>query len=135
MPMGFPTPGGVDPLLKVETPMTPEMMREVPSIRSYRFFKLIPTTKDAWGSPDDSAGDPEAKVKFIDARTNDNFECSRFRINNDGAEAIEYSFDGVTVHGIMYGDESLTDDVRYERRVFVRNLVAGKTSTVRIWSW
>jgi hypothetical protein len=117
--------GGVDPLLQPKWWDNPDLVREVTAIRSYRYFTTVNPTTDLW-----------TEYEFIDmGRTDYNFESSRVLITNDGAETIEFSFDGVTVHGILYSSEAKVDDERRERHIYVRNAIPGNVSAVRIWAW
>ncbi len=137
----WPAPGGVDPLLQKENPLTPEMLRQIDSIRSYRFFKAAAVTKTAFEAADAAVLDIEHELVFNDPPPSvptgieNNFYASRVRVVNDGPDTIEYSYDGVTVHGVLNALESATDDHRHERRVFLRLASGGASAGVRVWAW
>lgn len=117
--------GGVSPNLQPKWWDNPALVRESPAIQSYRYFNAINPTTDAW-----------TEYIFTDqGRTDYNFECSRLMIVNDGVESIEFSFDGVTVHGILYGGEAKVDDERRERHIYIRNHIAGNVTAIRLWAW
>lgn len=135
MPSNWPSPGGVDPLLRVDVPETPVMLREVPAIQSFRFYQADTVTLDAFPAPVVPAVDPTQELIFIDqGRTGENFESSRLVIVNDGPGTLQWSFDGVTVHGQLNNGESKVDDERRERWIFLRRLGAGSVA-YRIWAW
>lgn len=56
------------------------------------------------------------------------------RICNDGAGALEYSFNGTDVHGLIKANEQPVYLQRYEPGIAVRG-VAGATPTFRIEAW
>jgi hypothetical protein len=140
MPHNWPPPGGVDPLLSIETPLNAAMRRVVDAPVSYRFFKEVTITKTAFEDPDGTVLDPDHEIVFNDPPPSvptgieNNFESSRVRVVNDGPETIEYSYDGVNVHGKLSSGEAATDDERRERRIFIRK-VGGANANVRIWAW
>lgn len=55
-----------------------------------------------------------------------NFESSGIRLTNDGADALDYSFDGVNLHGTLNGGEAIdTNNIRRsEWSIFLRAPVA-----------
>lgn len=140
MPHNWPPPGGEDPLDSIETPLTPAMLREVLPIQSYRFFTKVLVTKLAFEDPDGEVLDPDHEVVFNDPPPSSPtgienvFVSSRVRIVNDGPGTVEYSYDGTNVHGTLGSGESVTDDERRERRVFLRRS-GPNNATVRIWAW
>ncbi len=141
MPHNWPTPGGVDPLLPVETSLTPVMRREVILPRSWRFFTESLVNKNSFEDSDGPVLDPVHEVVFNDpppavpTGIENAFVSSRVRIVNDGPGIIEYSYDGTNVHGTLGPGESATDDERRERRVFLRKTEASPPTAVRIWAW
>jgi hypothetical protein len=131
----WPSPGGsVDPVLKVETPMTAAMLREVPAIQSFRFYQANTATAVAFPAPVVPATDPVHEAIFIDqGRTNENFDSSRVLIVNDGPGTLQWSYDGVTLAGTLYNGETKVDDERRERWIFFRKV--GGDAAYRVWAW
>jgi hypothetical protein len=59
--------------------------------------------------------------------------CGSLRIFNDGANDLEFSFDGTTVQGVVKsGDKSLYYFNRYEAGIAVRS-AAGTTFRIEAW--
>jgi hypothetical protein len=137
MAANWPSPGGVDPLLKVETPLTAEMLRVLNSIQSYRFYINPLITNTAYPVVADPLTDsPPGYFVFRDqGRTDENFESSRLMIISDGPGVIEFSFDGVTIAGRLNNSEVKVDDERRERVIYLRKQVGQPDTAVRIWAW
>lgn len=55
------------------------------------------------------------------------------RICNDGANSLEYSFDGVNVHGLLLKGEIFAYRNRYEAGIAVRGV--GGTTAFRVEAW
>lgn len=134
MPANWPVPGGVDPLLEVDVPLTPAMTRVVPPIQSYRFFSAGTATSAAFPAYAYPATDPAEMIFLDQGRTNYNFESSRVLIVNDGPGTLQWSWDGVTIAGTLNNGETKVDDERRERIIFVRKLGAANAA-FRIWAW
>lgn len=144
MPHNWPPPGGVDPLAPIETPLTPTMLREVPPVRTFRFFRAATITKTVFENADAPVLDPSHEMVFTDppptpltglTGIQNNFVTEGIRIVNDGPGTVEYSFDGITVHGSLQAGESVVDDARRERRIFFRKPVGGMDTDIRVWAW
>lgn len=58
--------------------------------------------------------------------------------SNDVTDVIQYSFDGVNVHGDLtptLPSEGIIYDSRYESNVYLRRATPGPSVTVRIEAW
>jgi hypothetical protein len=58
--------------------------------------------------------------------------------SDDSADVIEYSFDGVTIHGDMtplMPSEAIIFDNRFHSKVWFRRATAGAAVTVRVEAW
>lgn len=98
------------------------------SVHAYNFFA--------------SASSTAAYVQFVflnqvsgSADENVNFLSSELRITNDGGGDIQYSFDGVNVHGVLLTGESLQTNVRREYSIFIRIMPASVASAFRLEAW
>lgn len=130
----WPSPGGVDPLLRVDVPMTKEMTRDVPPIQSYRFYAADTATVASFPAYAYPSVDVQEMIFLDQGRTDYNFVSSRVLIVNDGPGTLQWSYDGVTLAGTLYNGETKVDDERRERIIFVRKLGAGNAA-FRIWAW
>lgn len=117
--------GGVDPLLQPKWWDNPALVRESPAVRSFRFYQRVNPTLDVM-----------TEYKFLDqGRTGENFESVAITVVNDAANAVDFSFDGVTVHGTLAAGEAMVQDDRRERHIYIMNHTALSASIVRIWAW
>ena len=64
-----------------------------------------------------------------------NFQSSAIKLSNDGGATIEYSFDGVNVHGrVLVGETSETKDIRRsEYSVFLRTVGGPASWRLEVW--
>lgn len=69
------------------------------------------------------------------ADENVNFLSSEIKFTNDGAGTIQYSFDGVNVHGELQTGESLQTNARREYSIFIRTKPASADSAFRLETW
>jgi len=56
-------------------------------------------------------------------------------IANDGAKSMNYSYDGMTLHGTLLKSEVITSEQRVRRGVYVKSTVAGNPTTYRVWAY
>jgi|SRR3990172_379700 len=66
---------------------------------------------------------------------NVNFMSSEMKLTNDGANAIQFSFDGVNIHGELQTGESLQTNSRREYSIFIRRTPAAGASAFRLEVW
>jgi hypothetical protein len=117
--------GGVDPTLTPRWWDNPALVRESPAVRSFRYYVRVNPTLDIW-----------TEYPFLDqGRTGEGFESVAITVVNDAANPVDFSFDGVTVHGTLYAGEALVNDARRERHIYLKNNVALSASIIRIWAW
>lgn len=64
-----------------------------------------------------------------------NFQSSGIRLINDGGTTLEYSFDGINVHGSLGASESIdTNNIRRsEWSIFLRTPGAATTYRLEVW--
>lgn len=58
--------------------------------------------------------------------------CSNVTITNDGPGTINYSWDGVLDHGLLYAGESRTIEIAARSSIYLRH--AAVACTVRVWA-
>ncbi len=54
-------------------------------------------------------------------------------IKNDGSAALDFSFNGATVHGTLNANESLSLDNKAETNIYFRSTTIGQT--YRLFAW
>ena len=98
------------------------------SVKAYNFFAAASSTA--------------AYVQFVflnqvsgSAEENLNFMSSELKLTNDGAGDIQYSFDGVNIHGEVRTGESLQTNKRREYSIFIRIKPASVASAFRLEVW
>lgn len=64
-----------------------------------------------------------------------NFMSSELKLTNDGVGDIQYSFDGVNIHGEVRTGESLQTNTRREYSIFIRIKPASIASLFRLEVW
>lgn len=65
--------------------------------------------------------------------THGEFVASGIKIRNDSANEIEFSFDGVNVHGVVLGNSEENFEKRYERNIWLRSAAGG--DAYRVFAW
>jgi len=99
------------------------------SVRSYRTYVRSTT------GPALTTDFADAKIEFIDkgdGRTN--FVCNGLIISNDdGANEVEFSYDGITVEGQLLAGESMNFLQVRRKAVWLRGQAGGEA--YRVWAW
>lgn len=87
------------------------------------FFLSSATTQDAY-----------ERIDFENA-LGEGFIAGGEIIVCDSANALDFSFDGVNLHGTLGEAESTTFDYRTRSCIFVKPNSAGNNASYRIWAW
>lgn len=67
------------------------------------------------------------------AAANFGFASTSIVIKNDGSSAINFSFDGVSDHGILNNAESLSMEQKSETCIYFKSATVGQTFRVFAW--
>jgi len=79
--------------------------------------------------------DPFVEIQFIEAGKTIVFTCRDMTIISDGANPVEFSFDGTNVHGEINIGEQLRFPNRAESSIWIRSSAASTPGTLRIYVW
>ena len=93
------------------------------SVRSYTFF--LDATIGVVAFPTDP-------VLFIDQDSGINFTSHSIMFSNDGVVDLFFSFDGINIHGRVAAGESLQQDYRRQKQIW---LSAPAGLDIRFWAW
>lgn len=132
--------GKIDPLLIGQTPLTPDMIREFPAERTFRFFNADTVADAAYVTvplADPTVTVPHRYLVFNDqGRSGEPFVSFMIRLANDAAlgsgNNIAYSFDGVNDAGIVVPGQ-IEDIRRRESAIFIRKTSAN--AAYRLWAY
>jgi len=75
------------------------------------------------------------EIKFIEAGKEIEFTCRSHIIISDGADIVEFSYDGTTVHGEIKTGEKLDFLDRQVKSIFIKSKAASTPGTLRIYAW
>ena len=103
------------------------------SVRSYRFYAR--DTASGGADPNLTVNFANCKLTFIDKNDGKtNFVSQGIVISNDDlANEIQFSFDGITVEGDLLAGESMNFFSLRRKVVYLRGAAGGEP--YRVWSW
>lgn len=78
--------------------------------------------------------DPYEKIDFVNSLGN-RFVTGGIVIVCDSANLLDFSFDGVNLHGTLSQNESVSFDNRNRECIFVKPNSSGNNASYRIWAW
>lgn len=78
--------------------------------------------------------DEYERIDFVNAQ-GDGFIAGGQIVVCDTANALDFSYDGVNLHGTLQEGESATFDHRTRQCIFVKPNSAGNNASYRIWAW